>query len=67
MVAFVAGARRTLDVALPDVRLPGPVGDGVREALEGAAERGVALRLLYNVDAEREIAHFPRRRGPSRA
>jgi phosphatidylserine/phosphatidylglycerophosphate/cardiolipin synthase-like enzyme len=59
VIAFVAGARRTLDVALYDVRLPGPVGDGVREALEGAAERGVALRLLYNVDAERGDRPLP--------
>lgn len=46
---FVDGARRTLKLALYDVRLPGPVGDRVRAALVGAAERGVAVRLAYNV------------------
>ena len=49
LVAFLDGAQRSLDLALYDVRLPGPVGDDVREALETAVERGVIVRLLYNV------------------
>ena len=48
--AFLAPARRTLDLALYDVRLTGPVGDRVRTALLGAQERGVAVRIAYNVD-----------------
>ena len=53
VIAFVDAATRSLDVALYDVRLPGPVGDRVRTALEGAAGRGVAVRLIYNLDDAR--------------
>lgn len=49
LVEFVADARRTLRLALYDIRLPGAVGDRVRAALVGAAERGVAVSLAYNV------------------
>lgn len=49
VAAFVDGARRTLKLALYDVRLPGPVGDRVRAALVAAAERGVAVQLAYNL------------------
>jgi phosphatidylserine/phosphatidylglycerophosphate/cardiolipin synthase-like enzyme len=48
--AFLAPTQRTLDIALYDVRLSGPVGDRVRAALLGAQERGVAVRIAYNVD-----------------
>jgi phosphatidylserine/phosphatidylglycerophosphate/cardiolipin synthase-like enzyme len=51
--AFVAAARRTLDLALYDVRLPGTAGEIVAGALREAGARGVAVRLLYNVDSER--------------
>jgi phosphatidylserine/phosphatidylglycerophosphate/cardiolipin synthase-like enzyme len=47
---FLAPARRSLDIALYDVRLTGPVGDRVRAALLGPHERGVAVRIAYNVD-----------------
>ena len=46
--AFLAGARRTLDLALYDVRLPGPVGDRVAAALRGASERGVRVRIAVH-------------------
>jgi len=48
--AFLDGARRTLDLALYDVRLPGEVGDRVAGALRAAAARGVSVRMAYNVD-----------------
>ena len=48
VVEFVGQARQTLDVALYDVRLPGPPGELVADALRAAAGRGVALRLAYN-------------------
>jgi phosphatidylserine/phosphatidylglycerophosphate/cardiolipin synthase-like enzyme len=48
--AFLTPARRTLDIALYDVRLSGPAGDRVQAALLGAKERGVAVRIAYNVD-----------------
>ena len=51
VVAFLAPARRSLELALYDVRLPGPVGDRVRDALVAAHERGVEVRLAYNVHA----------------
>ena len=59
VIAFAEAARQTLDVALYDVRLPGPVGDGVRDALEGAAGRGVEVRLLYNLDPADERKPLP--------
>jgi phosphatidylserine/phosphatidylglycerophosphate/cardiolipin synthase-like enzyme len=51
IVGFLAPARRSLELALYDVRLPGPVGDRVRDTLVAAHERGVEVRLAYNVNA----------------
>jgi phosphatidylserine/phosphatidylglycerophosphate/cardiolipin synthase-like enzyme len=51
IVAFLAPARRSLELALYDVRLPGPVGDRIREVLTDAHERGVEVRLAYNLNA----------------
>jgi phosphatidylserine/phosphatidylglycerophosphate/cardiolipin synthase-like enzyme len=48
LVAWLAGARAGLDLALYDVRLPGPVGDAVAEALRAAIGRGVHVRIAYN-------------------
>jgi phosphatidylserine/phosphatidylglycerophosphate/cardiolipin synthase-like enzyme len=48
LVAWLGEARRSLDLALYDVRLPGPVGDGVADALRAAMARGVHVRLAYN-------------------
>ena len=55
LAAFLSQARQSLDLALYDVRLPGEVGDTVRNALEEAAGRGVEVRLAYNVDHGRKI------------
>jgi phosphatidylserine/phosphatidylglycerophosphate/cardiolipin synthase-like enzyme len=49
LVAFLAEARATLDLALYDVRLPGAVGDRVADAIRAAAARGAAVRIAYNV------------------
>src|SRR5437763_12806863 len=57
IAAFVAEARTTLELALYDVRLHGETADVVQGALVGAHERGVNVRLLYNV--EREDARPP--------
>ena len=54
--AFADAAERTLDLALYDVRLPDPAGSVVRQALEGAAARGVKVRLAYNLEQEHERA-----------
>jgi phosphatidylserine/phosphatidylglycerophosphate/cardiolipin synthase-like enzyme len=50
LASFLDAAERTLDLALYDVRLTGETAEIVRSALAGAAGRGVAVRLLYNVD-----------------
>jgi phosphatidylserine/phosphatidylglycerophosphate/cardiolipin synthase-like enzyme len=59
VIAYVAGAQRRLVIALYDVRLPGPVGDRVRAALEAAAGRGVDVRLIYNLDSVRADRPLP--------
>jgi phosphatidylserine/phosphatidylglycerophosphate/cardiolipin synthase-like enzyme len=59
VVEFMAPARRSLDLALYDLRLPGPAGDAVAGALREAAGRGVEVRLLYNVDTARPPAIEP--------
>ena len=51
LVAWLAPARASLDLALYDVRLPGPVGDAVADALRGALARGVRVRIAFNDDA----------------
>jgi phosphatidylserine/phosphatidylglycerophosphate/cardiolipin synthase-like enzyme len=48
--AFLAEARRTLDLALYDIRLDGPEAAPVASALDDARARGVAIRVMYNVD-----------------
>lgn len=50
LTAWLEAAQRTLDLALYDVRLPGPVGDAVAGALRAAAARGVRVRIVYNED-----------------
>jgi len=50
LVAWLGEARRSLDLALYDVRLPGAVGDAVADALRGAMRRGVRVRLAFNDD-----------------
>jgi phosphatidylserine/phosphatidylglycerophosphate/cardiolipin synthase-like enzyme len=55
LMAFLGAARSSLDLALYDVRLPGPIGDAVAATLRDAAARGVAVRIAYNVDGERRV------------
>jgi phosphatidylserine/phosphatidylglycerophosphate/cardiolipin synthase-like enzyme len=55
LTGYLSEARKTLELALYDVRLPGEVGDAVAGALTDAAARGVQVRLLYNVDQPRPI------------
>jgi phosphatidylserine/phosphatidylglycerophosphate/cardiolipin synthase-like enzyme len=49
---FVAPAEGTLELALYDVRLHDETADVVRDTLVGAHDRGVHVRLLYNLDRE---------------
>ncbi|HKP89321.1 MAG TPA: phospholipase D-like domain-containing protein [Thermoleophilaceae bacterium] len=48
LAEFVEAARKTLDVAVYDVRLPSPAGDVVADAIRGAAARGVQVRIAFN-------------------
>lgn len=50
LAQFVAGATRSLEIAIYDIRLPDPHDDAVRGALLDAAQRGVQVRLVFNVD-----------------
>ncbi len=59
IAAFVDGAKETLELALYDVRLQDETGDIVRSALVGAHERGVHVRLVYNMDEVDERPPVP--------
>jgi phosphatidylserine/phosphatidylglycerophosphate/cardiolipin synthase-like enzyme len=50
VAGFLGEAKRSLDLALYDIRLPGEPGDLVADALRDAHERGVTVRLAYNAD-----------------
>ena len=50
LVDWVGAARESLDLALYDLRLPGPVGDAVGDALRSARDRGVQVRIAFNQD-----------------
>jgi phosphatidylserine/phosphatidylglycerophosphate/cardiolipin synthase-like enzyme len=59
IATFVDGAKQTLELALYDIRLHDETADIVRGALVGAHERGVNVRLLYNVDEVDERPPIP--------
>ena len=50
VAAFLGEAHRSLELALYDIRLHDEAGEVVKGALVGARERGISVRLLYNVD-----------------
>jgi phosphatidylserine/phosphatidylglycerophosphate/cardiolipin synthase-like enzyme len=50
LAGFLEGANRTLDIAIYDIRLENGTDDILRDALVGRHERGVGVRLLYNLD-----------------
>ena len=54
LVAWLEAARESLDLALYDVRLPGPVGDDVAGAIRAARDRGVRIRIMFNQDEREE-------------
>jgi phosphatidylserine/phosphatidylglycerophosphate/cardiolipin synthase-like enzyme len=64
VAAFLGEARRSLDLALYDVRLPGEPGDVVAAALREAAGRGVEVRIAYNADHDERIFPPPPRTKP---
>src|SRR5215213_7498333 len=54
LVAWLEATRESLDLALYDVRLPGPVGDDVAGAIRAARDRGVRIRIMFNQDEREE-------------
>ena len=50
IVAFIAGAQRTLDVAIYDFHARVGASAGIADALEASLARGVAVRVAFNVD-----------------
>ena len=59
VVGFIRPSAKTLDLALYDLRLPGPPGDAIAAELRAASARGVAIRILYNVDSGRPSELHP--------
>ncbi|HEX3628940.1 MAG TPA: phospholipase D-like domain-containing protein [Candidatus Dormibacteraeota bacterium] len=55
LAAFLGGAQASLDIAIYDLNLAGAPADAVRDAIKVATARGVAIRLLYNVDSPSPI------------
>jgi phosphatidylserine/phosphatidylglycerophosphate/cardiolipin synthase-like enzyme len=55
VAAFVAAAQRTLDLAQYDFNLGPETAPVVAGALQAARARGVAVRILYNVDHSNPI------------
>jgi phosphatidylserine/phosphatidylglycerophosphate/cardiolipin synthase-like enzyme len=50
LAAFIAGARRSLDIAIYDFRLSDPLKAIVADALAERAQTGVAVRIAYDAD-----------------
>jgi phosphatidylserine/phosphatidylglycerophosphate/cardiolipin synthase-like enzyme len=59
VAGFLHPARSSLELALYDIRLPDPTGSIVADQLREAEGRGVATRLLYNVDTGRPSELHP--------
>jgi len=63
--AFLAGATETLDLAVYDAHLDGPLDDRLIAALDAAEARGVRVRAVYNDEHRKPIAVPPPPEGPS--
>lgn len=63
LAEFLDSARRSLDIAVYDFDLEQEACRLVAAAITGAAARGVAVRLAFNVDHERPIPEPPPPRG----
>ncbi len=50
LIAFIGGARRSLDLALYDCRLSAPLGAALAAALHERVAAGVAVRIVYDAD-----------------
>ena len=59
IAAYLDAARESLELALYDLRLHDETADVVRGALVGAADRGVRVRLVYNLDRDERRVPVP--------
>ena len=59
LAGFLGEARRSLDLALYDFDLLQPTAQVVAGAVVAAEQRGVAVRLAFNVDSEKPPPVFP--------
>ena len=50
IVAFIAGAQRSVDVAIYDFHARGGASAGIADALEAALARGVTVRVAFNLE-----------------
>lgn len=57
IASWIAQARRTLDLALYDVRIRGPVGDAIARELAAAGGRGVRVRIAVHDPERRPAGH----------
>jgi phosphatidylserine/phosphatidylglycerophosphate/cardiolipin synthase-like enzyme len=55
LVDFVGAAQRTLEIAIYDLNLPAAIASEIEGAIVGAKKRGVAVRLVYNVDHGKSV------------
>ena len=55
LATFIGAAEKSVEVAIYDLNLPPDLHDLVCGALTSASQRGVAVRLAYNVDHAKEI------------
>ena len=80
VAAFLDGARRSLELAVYDFDLSGESEEIVLSAVRKARDRGVGVRLVYNVNhpnpipvpppptsVPEDVAAYPWRPSPSRA
>jgi phosphatidylserine/phosphatidylglycerophosphate/cardiolipin synthase-like enzyme len=59
LAEWLSGAKKSLDLALYDIRLPGSPGDLVAATLRDARARGVEVRIAYNEDRREQERLFP--------
>jgi phosphatidylserine/phosphatidylglycerophosphate/cardiolipin synthase-like enzyme len=50
LASFITAAKKSIDIAIYDLKLTGAPADQLRAAIKATAARGIAIRLLYNVD-----------------
>lgn len=56
IASFLSEARESLEIAVYDIHLESENAAPLREALTGALDRGVRVRLIYNVEFGKAIA-----------